>query len=177
MFFEGAELPYVSDGVRRDFICGFDSQDDREVTQVPGAPIDDWSYVYLGYVIENQAQLELFASVYNRIVAEGGDFTQDIKVGPGEGNCGTDTIYRLRSGEKLIALLPCLREKLETIPLVIEWPENHRGPVARVVTLALDSPEKTPDSRVKALKYPGEWPMTEEAMAVLRELDALEGEP
>lgn len=166
MFVEGAEQPYAGAGVRADFICEFDLQDGREVTRVPGAPIDDWSYIYLGYLIENQAQLELFAEAYKRIIAAGGDFTQDIKVAAGQGNCGTDTIYRLRDLKVLVELLPCLKDRLDEIPMVIEWPENHRGPVAKVMVL-------DPKAYEKKLAYPGEWPMTEAAIGVLRELDAM----
>lgn len=168
MFVEGAELPYVTDIGRVDFICEFDLQDGREVTKVPGAPIDDWSYIYLGYLIENQAQLELFAGAYKRIIATGGDFTQDIKVAAGQGNCGTDTIHRLRDLKVLVELLPCLKDRLGEIPMVIEWPENHRGPVAKVLVL-------DPTAHEKKLPYPGEWPMTEAAMALLRELDGSGG--
>lgn len=170
MFTEGTEGEFFPSGLRVDFICESDRQDGGEVTQVPGAPLDDWSYVYLGYVIENQAQLELFAQAYTRIVAEGGDFTQDIKVAAGQGNCGTDTIYRLCDVSKLLELLPCLEGRLEQLPLVIEWPENHRGPVAKVITMA-NFIRHTGHTVV--MPYPGEWPMTEAAIGVLRELDAL----
>ncbi len=148
-----------------EYICEFDKQG-RAESEAPGATINDWSYVYLGYVIENQAQLELFAEAYMRIVAQKGDFTQDIKVASGQGNCGTDTLHRMRSQDDLLEILPCLRGRLDRIPLVIEWPENHRGPVAKVVSLA-------PKSRGDVMPYPGEWPMTEAAIGVLRELDAL----
>lgn len=182
MFVEGAEQPYAGDGVRVDFICESDSQSGIEMVGYPGAPVDDWSYVYLGYVIENQAQLEQFAHAYKRIIAEGGDFTEDIKVASGQGNCGTDTIYRLREEEKLLELLPCLVERLEQVPLVIEWPENHRGPVAKVISMASEEFRVSDDviermtGKRKTLPYPGEWPMTEAAIGVLRELDALGSE-
>jgi len=170
MFVEGTEGEFFPSGLRIDFICEFDRQDSGDVTQVPGAPLDDWSYVYLGYVIENQAQLEQFAQSYKRIIAEGGDFSQDIKVAAGQGNCGTDTIYRIRDLPQLLELLPCLEDRLEQIPLVIEWPENHRGPVAKVITMA-NFQQHTAQTGV--MPYPGEWPMTEAAIGVLRELDAL----
>ena len=179
MFIEGAEQPYAGAGVRVDFVCESDSQSGIEMVGYPGAPVDDWSYIYLGYVIENQAQLELFAEAYRRIVAEGGDFTEDIKVVSGQGNCGSDTIYRLREEGKLLELLPCLTERLEQVPLVIEWPENHRGPVAKVISMAADNFRVSDDAilrmtgKRKTLAYPGEWPMTEAAIGVLRELDAL----
>jgi hypothetical protein len=99
-------------------------------------------------------------------VSRGGDFTQDIKVAPGQGNCGTDTIYRLRDLKVLVELLPCLKDRVSEIPMVIEWPENHRGPVAKVMVL-------DPTAYDKKLSYPGEWPMTEAAIGILRELDAM----
>lgn len=166
MFAESLEGQYFPSGLRVEFICESDAQDAQDAAQVPGVPLDDWSYVYLGYVIENQAQLELFAQAYIRIVAEDGDFTQDIKVAAGQGNCGTDTIYRLREVPQLLELLPCLEGRLDQIPLVIEWPDNHRGPVAKVIAMHRDRAGRV-------MPYPGEWPMTEEAIGVLRELDAL----
>lgn len=99
-------------------------------------------------------------------MSRGGDFTQDIKVAPGQGNCGTDTIYRLRDLKVLVELLPCLKDRVSEIPMVIEWPENHRGPVAKVMVL-------DPTAYDKKLSYPGEWPMTEAAIGFLRELDAM----
>lgn len=179
MFIEGAEGEFFPSGLRVDFICEFDRQDDGDVTQVPGAPLDDWSYVYLGYVIENQAQLALFAEAYKRIIAEGGSFAEDIKVTAGQGNCGTDTIYRLRATDKLLEILPGLESRLGEIPLVIEWPENHRGPVAKVIYMApreyrdKDGNVQRLTGTPKTMPYPGEWPMTTEAIGALRELDAM----
>lgn len=178
MFAEGAERPYSGEN-RVDFICESDDQNGIEMVGFPDAPLDDWSYIYLGYVIENQSQLEQFAQAYKRIVAEGGDFTEDIEVAAGQGNCGTGTIYRLREEEKLLELLPCLADRLEQVPLVIEWPENHRGPVAKVISMASEEFRVSDDviermtGKRKTLPYPGEWPMTEAAIGVLRELDAL----
>jgi len=160
-----AGLPYTWG--MAEYICEFDKQG-RAESEAPGATINDWSYVYLGYVIENQTQLELFADAYKRILAQKGNFTQDIKVPSGQGNCGTDTLYRMRSLDKLLEILPCLRGRYHEIPLVIEWPENHRGPVAKVVSLG-----PTSRGNEKVMPYPGEWPMTEAAIGVLRELDAL----
>lgn len=174
---EGSEVPYGGPNTANQFVCEQDSDQDWAASMVPGAPFDDWSYVYLGYVIENQAQLEAFAVAYRSIIASGGDFTADIKVGAGRGNCGTDTLYRLRSADKLVEVLPCLAGRLETIPLVIEWPENHHGRVAMVdfmvpkPAIGADGKPLKFSVKEKVMKYPGEWPMTEAAMAVLRELD------
>lgn len=168
MFFEDAEGPDFRVYSRVDFICEADKQDDQARASDPNTLLDDWSYVYLGYVIEDQEQLEAFADAYKHIIAEGGDFTSDLKVDPGEGNCGSDTIYRLREREQLLALLPCLEGRLDEIPVVIEWPENHRGPVAKVVTMEHGS-------RGEVMNYPSQWPMTEEAIVILRELDAMGG--
>lgn len=176
---EGSEVPYMAPNAANQFVCEQDTSEDWAASTVPGAPFDDWSYVYLGYVIENQAQLETFAAAYRNITAAGGDFTADINVGAGKGNCGTDTLYRLRSADKLLEVLPCLAGRIESVPLVIEWPENHRGRVAKVGFM-VPKPAIGADGRplkfsVKevVMKYPGEWPMTEAAMAVLRELDGL----
>lgn len=176
---EGSEVPYVGPNAANQFICEQDSNQDWDASKIPGAPFDDWSYVYLGYVIENQTQLEAFEVAYRSIIASGGDFNSDIKVGAGKGNCGTDTLYRLRSANKLVETLPCLAGSLEVIPLVIEWPENHHGRLAKVGFM-VPEPAVGPDGKPlslsikeKVMKYPGEWPMTEAAIGILRELDGL----
>lgn len=127
--------------------------------------IDDWSYIYLGYVIENQSQLETFAAAYRRVIAEGGDFTGDLKVPPGEGNGGGDTIYRLRTQDELLKLVPSLEGRLSPLPVVLEWPGNHADDLVQYMCYGAD--------RQTTGTFPGAWPITEEAMAVLRALDGL----
>jgi len=166
MFVEGVEGPSFPMGLRIDFICEFDENDRQSRAQEPGVPVDDWSYVYLGYVIENESQLRHFADAYQRIIVDGGDFTRDLYVGTGNGNCGGDTLYRLRSPDRLVEILPCLQNRLNEIPVAIEWPGNHRGPIAKVFTL-------DPISRGEKFSYPSMWPMTENVIRILRELDAM----
>lgn len=128
--------------------------------------IDDWSYVYLGYVIENEMQLAAFAEAYEEVVQERGNFTSDLTVPMGQGNCGGDTIYRLRKPEALLEILPCLADRLDQIPVVIEWPGHHADGVSTAVFLGA--------TRQKRLSYPGEWPYSEEAITLLKRLDVLE---
>jgi hypothetical protein len=156
-------------GIVRDHFCDADpnppSPDLLQHTNDAYKSIDDWSYVYLGYVIENQTQLEAFSDAYKRIIAEGGDFTTDLKVPMGQGNCDGDTIYRLRTKAELLKVLPCLEGRLGELPVVMEWPGNHRDGVAQAMFYGTE--------RQVQLTYPGEWPMTEAAISILRELDAL----
>ncbi len=157
-------------GIVRDHFCDSDPNPPAPALLVHSNDafknVDDWSYVYLGYVIESQAQLEAFAAAYKRIVAEGGDFTADLKVPMGQGNCRGDTIYRLRTKAELLKVLPCLEGRLGELPVVIEWPGNHRDGVAQAMFYGAESQVQ--------LTYPGEWPMTEAAIALLRELDGME---
>lgn len=162
-----------------DFLCESDPDADFERAYEGTGPIDDTSYIYLGYVIENQAQLELFAEAYRKTVAEGGNFEGDLPVPPGQGTCGGDKIVRLRDADRLVADYPQLAERLHEIPLVIEWPDHHRGPKAKIITLAptvykdADGKEARQTGTMEVRSFPGEWPMTEAAIAVLRSLDGL----
>lgn len=179
MFAEGLEQPVLHKRAYVDFLCESDPDADFAKAHEGIGPIDDTSYIYLGYVIENQAQLEVFAEAYRRITAEGGNFEGDIPVLPGQGTCGGDKIVRLRDAERLIKDYPQLAGRLHEIPLVIEWPDHHRGPKAKIITLAptiykdADGKEARQTGTMEVRRFPGEWPMTEEAIAVLRSLDAL----
>lgn len=133
----------------------------------PGSPnahrqpvADDHSYAYLGYLIRDQEELELFATAYQLEIASGGDFTEDLSV-------GEDKVSRLREGIErfLITDISNLGQTAfprRRIPVMIEWPDNH-GELRGGNVLYMDGHSEW-------LAYPGEFPMTEEAIAILTEL-------
>jgi len=133
----------------------------------PGSPqayrqpvADDHSYTYLGYRVPDQATLENFAAAYGAAIANENDFTEDLVVGDA-------TIYRIREGIERF-LITDINTPAEgyfgqhEIPLLIEWPDNH-GNLRGGNVLYMDG-------HVEWLEYPGEFPMTEEAMAILTDL-------
>jgi hypothetical protein len=150
-----------------DHYCEFDRElrtDPAVQSAMQRNPVDDWSYAYLGYVIENEAQGLAFVKAYLERVAAGDDFEADLKVEPGTGNNGTDTLYRLRSPGELEALSRNLGEQAASIPVVVEWPGNHRPIGGKVVFL---------DGHTEYVPYPGPFPMTEAFIDGLMSLDAL----
>ncbi|MBI1321266.1 MAG: hypothetical protein GC168_20260 [Candidatus Hydrogenedens sp.] len=123
---------------------------------------NDWSYVYLGYFIEDEAQLLAFADAYREAIASGRDFTGDLPVGKGKGTGGGDSLRRMQSLETLLASDAPPVKRPSEIPVVIEWPENHRHPGGHVVYL---------DGHTEFVDYPGKFPMTPAVIAALRDLD------
>ncbi|MBX3178357.1 MAG: hypothetical protein KF886_13435 [Candidatus Hydrogenedentes bacterium] len=121
---------------------------------------DDHSYAYLGYVIRDQEALERFATAYGQQIADGGDFTEDLAV-------GEETVYRLREGVERFLITDinnpgAARSSQKNIPVLVEWPDNH-GQLRGGNVLYMDG-------HTEWLDYPGEFPMTEEAMAILTDL-------
>ncbi len=152
-----------------DHICEFDKEgptrSDLRESHDPRY-IDDWSYLYLGYFIENESQGLAFVEAYRKVIEEQGTFGQDLKVPMGDGNAGGDVLYRLRSGTALPEELAHIQDRLEQIPIVVEWPGNHGKYGAKVIYL---------DGHQEVLPYPGKFPMTEKFIGALRELDESAG--
>ncbi len=147
-----------------DNLCEFDLQGEDHVFEerMRQDPYNDWSYVYLGYFIENESQLMAFAEAYRDEIQQDRVFDSDLRVGKGEGTNGGDTLLRLRSLESLKSSNSPLAERAHAIPVVIEWPENHRYPGGHVVYL---------DGHREFINYPGKFPMTPAVIAELRALD------
>lgn len=130
---------------------------------------DDHGYVYLGFIITDQSELETFAELYrNRVVDGRVDLSEDLEAPPGEGSLGTDTLLRLRSHfesfleESDIESTDVLGDK---IPVFVQRPRGrirHGGLVSYL------------DGHVQYMRYPSEFPMTEEFWSVIESLDELE---
>lgn len=133
----------------------------------PGSPsayrqpvADDHSYAYLGYMVHDQETLETFAVGYGEAVSGTADFSDDLTV-------GGDTVPRIRDGVDRFFMTDAANPPenyvgQHEIPLLIEWPDNH-GDIRGGNVLYMDG-------HVEWLDYPGEFPMTEEAMAILTDL-------
>lgn len=136
--------------------------------------INDDSYLYLGYILENEAQLRLLAEAYH---SPEFDPTQDIKVPPGQGNGGSDTLYRLRRDIDAIydGLEPAQSAmKASSIPVMMDKVEidgpvsmfNHVPGVANVLFL---------DGHVEFIRFMQKFPVTEEAVELLNAMDRSPG--
>ncbi|NUM53221.1 MAG: hypothetical protein HUU46_06230 [Candidatus Hydrogenedentes bacterium] len=122
--------------------------------------VDDHSYVYLGYAVMTDDDVEAFANAYLARLAEGGDFSADL---PGNTSLGS-TIHRLRND---LAFLATERSRLPSlaasrIPMLIEWPDNHDDLSGGNVLFM--------DYHVEWIPYPGGFPMTEATMNILTTL-------
>lgn len=161
-------LIFDSEGMERraplyDYMCEFDPGLDRRLFRKADecTPINDWSYVYLGYFLENEAQGRAFLNAYTAQTGKASAFEGDLLVGAQAGNCGTDRLFRLREVDTLPAEAAALKEKAASIPVVIEWPGHHRKG-GNVVYL---------DGHTECRDYPGAFPMTREFMDALHAIN------
>jgi prepilin-type processing-associated H-X9-DG protein len=119
----------------------------------PEIAINDHSYFYLGYAISNQVELEAFASAYRATVKAGGSFD-------GELHFNGVTLQRLSRHTES----PDSMEQLANIPVLLDRLGSHEPEGSNVLFA---------DGHVDYIKLGTKWPVTEEAMAVLLELDGL----
>ena len=141
---------------------------DREIGVCPGTGVDpntvdhldDRHYVYLGYVLQNDSDVEQFVTAYGNEIANGGDFSEDISAYMSYG----DTMLRFREGVERFILTegetsPYLYTPQRLIPVMIEWPGNHEGYAGGHVLYM--------DGHVEWIDYPGKFPMTEATISAL----------
>jgi hypothetical protein len=162
LMFDASKVPLFCD--IRDTVCDSDPGVPASIRPGGGKDtlIDDWSYIYLGYFIENEQQGEAFIKKYKATAGQKDRFVGDLEVEQGAGNCGTNKLYRLRSIKSLPPELECMKSRAALVPVIIEWPGNHRRG-GKVVYL---------DGHEKFVPYPGKFPMTREFIDALRGLDA-----
>lgn len=138
----------------------------RDSGRAISAP-DDTDFVYLGYVMRDEGDLRRFAEAYEAWAAAGADknawFTDDKPASPDKG------IIRIREGVERFLITdinnPAASAMAQSnIPVVIEWPDHHvdSGTMGGNVLFM--------DGHVEFMAYPGDFPMTEEAMEILCKL-------
>jgi len=147
-----------------DRVCESDPDVPAEIfgEAAKATPVNDWSYVYLGYFLENEAQGMAFVRAYHARAGNAGAFEQDLIVGTGAGNCGQNCVFRLREPDVLPPEASCLKALAASIPVIVEWPGHHRRG-AHVVYL---------DGHTEYHAYPGAFPLTREFIEALRVIDA-----
>ena len=127
--------------------------------------IDDHNYLYLGYLVLNEADLQSFATAYAAELGGGGDFLGDL---PGAVSYGAgNQILRLHENIAELTIEDSGNPAASyvgphAIPVLMEWPDNH-GSIhgGNVVYM---------DMHVEWIAYPGRFPMTEAAMTILTSL-------
>jgi prepilin-type processing-associated H-X9-DG protein len=128
----------------------------------------DQSYVYLGYIILNQMDLEAFAQAYAEVIAEGGNFYDNLPGNVSYGIDARDTLIRMRRDMFRAGITADPDDpdsdpiRQHDVPLLIEWPDNHGTVRGGNVVYA--------DGHVEWIDYPGKFPMTEAAMGLLTNL-------
>jgi prepilin-type processing-associated H-X9-DG protein len=135
----------------------------------PEALIDDRCFLYLGYAVSNDDEVAAFATAYKEHMAEGLPFDKDLQVPSGQGNGLGNVLYRLREGVQRFFItdinkVGSAHQPGSSIPVLIERPENHRSEGGNVLFM---------DGHVEFMRYPGQWPMTEQTINALKELDAM----
>lgn len=152
------------------------------------------SYCYLGYVITNDDEMRSFADAYKKRIATGLPFDTDLDVPPGTGTGGSDKIFRFRLDmTDIFEQLGWDEVKQNSIPMIWErcvmppdsttpkrsrpsalFPEILFAYLCRGVSPSTSiyiSPYK---GVVRAIDYgEGKWPMTEETLRLLWELENL----
>jgi len=155
---------------------------------------EDSSYMYLGYVVTSDEEMEAFAEVYRERVAQGLGFDEDLAAPPGRGSMGTDTFYRLwekpsewtdsgalrskrRLPEDLVRALlgdeteaNAAREILKQIPVM--WDRMYSaGESFHSNHTPAGSNVLYMDGHVESVEYPGKWPVTKRMAEITAELD------
>ena len=133
------------------------------------AAIDDESYFYLGYAVNDEKDLAAFCTAYKERMSKGQPLDGDLEVPQGTGSCGGSVIYQLREGIERFFITdinnPMGSAMVQsTLPILIERPENHVPKGGNVLFM---------DGHVEFIKYGTHWPMTDRTMNALKELDAM----
>jgi prepilin-type processing-associated H-X9-DG protein len=122
-------------------------------------PYSDESYVYLGYIVTSELELAAFSRAYEGNLLEAGAFSGPLDVDPGKGSAGGDAFLPLG----MTSFKPIQgKTKKREIPVLIEWPANHKDEGGHVLYL---------DGHVEWVNFPGKWPMTETSIELLTALD------
>ncbi len=131
--------------------------------------LDDNSYFYLGYLVVDDDDMELFAREYRKAMAEKRPMNEDYKYTDAPDAVMGGWLFRLRLGiERALfkddSTPPAAL--MRRIPVLIERIDNHYNQFVGGNVLYLDG-------HVEFIEYPGKWPMTEKTVRILKELDAL----
>lgn len=138
--------------------------------------VADLSYFYLGYLIDRPETLRAFHDAYEKAITERRHLESNISVPDGQGNWGGDRIYRL-TNDSVLWLQDSAYDhnspgehsfRKSDVPIMIERPEHHQNTEGHWGGHVLFM-----DGHIEFLVYPSEWPMTQEAISLLRAMDEM----
>ncbi len=126
---------------------------------------DDWSWLYLGYEIRNDEQMQAFADIYKARVGTGAGFDEDVPSAAFPDGLMRRLNLRMPELEPGSKRLPLPSELGRAdVPVLISRVEHNGYRGAHVLFL---------DGHVEFIEYPGRWPMTRKTVALLNELDGM----
>lgn len=132
------------------------------------------SFYYLGYMITNQKEADAFAAAYRKRVQAGLPLSDALGVPEGHGNFGGTKIYRIKRlspDDAQQGIEPNEEEIFEDFVLFVEKPQGRWTKEWLVMTGG-----RYGEGDMEYLRYPGEFPMTEEFISLLEELERFTAE-
>lgn len=130
--------------------------------------VDDWRFFYLGYEIRSEAEMAAFVRMYRQAYSNGKWLEGDLTCSSGPPEYQEHIIphmnIRLPSVAPDAKRPPLPREHSAKIPVCIERIENNGNRGGHVLFL---------DGHVEYIEYPGRWPMTEQTVAWLNDMDKM----
>ena len=150
----------------------------------PDVLLDDHSYFYLGYEVTSDDEMRAFAVAYKKRIKEGLPFNEDLAVDETTGKTGLTSIPRLRKGA---AGGPTTDARPSSeIPVFWDTMESYSsgapaGAPAGSFNIEITTFNHVPgganvlylDGHVEFVLYPSKFPVTQEAIKIMTELDAL----
>jgi len=145
------------------------AQREGKLADAPQNLLDDSSYVYLGYAVQDERELETFYECYRQRTAAGLPFNEDLAAPPGAGSGGGAKLLRLREGvEKVYVTEPASAAAIalaqSKIPFLIERLGNHEQDIVNVLYL---------DGHVEYFRFPGKWPATRRTFLIIKAIESL----
>jgi prepilin-type processing-associated H-X9-DG protein len=126
---------------------------------------DDHSYLYLGYLVRNEAELTAFAQAYRDQMKGRPDFSEDLWILRDGKLVSIPRLYADIARDCLVGKATDPTQAIamgSMIPVLIERPGHHEGFGGHVLFF---------DGHVEYIEQ-GEWPYTDETLAILDELNA-----
>lgn len=143
---------------------------------IPQEVFDHSSFIYLGYAISNEAELDAFAHAYRQHVAQRQQFKENLNVTSGLGNKGGSEVFRLKKDVARLLVDHRGDEKevwvsAAKIPVLIER-RSHAMPLLHNYCLGMKSGVHVlfMDGSIRFVPY-GEWPVTQRALEILKSLE------